>query len=67
MELKTIMWELSHPKSAYIIPPVLGHKNMAFAHYGGFLENVLAQKNYCIFQGFIYLCFMYNVYKKVKN
>ena len=50
-----IMWELSHPKSAYIIPPVLEHKNMAFAHYGGFLENVLAQKNLHIPRFYIFM------------
>ena len=43
-------------------PPALKHKNIVYAHYGEFLENVPVQKNYCIFQGYIYLCFMYKVY-----
>ena len=34
-------------------PLALEHKNMAYAHYTEFLENVLVQKNYCIFQGYI--------------
>ena len=43
-------------------PPALEHKNMAYAHYGEFLEIALVQKIYCIPQGYIYLCFMYKVY-----
>ena len=44
------------------LPARSGNKYMSYAHYGELLENVLAQKNYCIFQGYIYLCFMYKVY-----
>ena len=37
--------------------------HVAYGYHGELLENVLAQKTYCIFQGYnTYLCFMYKVY-----
>ena len=40
----------------------LEHKNMAYARYEEFLENVRAQNNYCVFESYIYLCFIHKVY-----
>ena len=51
-----------HEVVLHVHPPALEHKNMAYARYEEFLENVRAQNNYCVFESYIYLCFTHKVY-----